>query len=166
MKRFRGTCAVLICAALALTACSGEDADTTAGPTPTTSATSSAAASAAPTASTAAAGAVAPGDKKLCESVKKAGDEMRKDFIAAMQSGGGPSPALLKKVLNQMNKKMTTLSAGSDSKVAGAMKKFGAQAAKSAKAADPATAASNSAFEKAGANLTAACKPTGVNVNF
>jgi hypothetical protein len=43
------------------------------------------------------------------------------------------------------------------------MTTFGAEAAE---AADPAGAADNPAFQKAGAAITAACKPTGINVNF
>jgi nucleoid-associated protein YgaU len=89
---------------------------------------------------------------------------MTKELVAALQSGG--TPASFKKVLTNMDEKMTTLSAASDSKVAGAMKEVGVQAAEAAKAADPAEAADNPAFEKAGANLTAACKSAGVTVNF
>jgi hypothetical protein len=91
---------------------------------------------------------------------------MRNELIKVVQSGGEPSPALFKKILTDMNETMTTLSAAGDGEVAEAMKAFGAQAAESAKAADPADAADNPTFEKAGAAVTAACKPTGINVNF
>ena len=100
--------------------------------------------------------------------MKKAGDDMKASLIAALQSGGDPSPALFKKILTQMNQEMETLaaSAGSDSKVGASLEAFGKQAAKAASSSDPATAADNPEFVKAGADITAACKPTGVNVNF
>ncbi|MGW1062821.1 hypothetical protein [Micromonospora rubida] len=105
-------------------------------------------------------------DKKLCESAKKAGDDMKAQFVAAMQSGD-PSPAVFKKILTDLDEKLTTLAAtGSDGKVATALKQFGVEASKAAAAADPADAADNPAFEKAGADITAACKAAGVSVNF
>jgi hypothetical protein len=106
-------------------------------------------------------------DKELCESAKKVGDDMKATLIAAFKSDEEPSPAVFKKILTDLDEKVTTLaSAGGDSKVATAMKQFGAQASKAAAAADPAGAADNAAFEKAGADLTAACKAAGVNVIF
>jgi hypothetical protein len=90
-------------------------------------------------------------------------------FVAAMtNSAGGPSPAVLKKILNEFAADMTAVaaSAGDSSKAAAASKQIGAAAAKAAAAADPAAAAANPAFEKAGANLTAACKAAGVNVGL
>jgi hypothetical protein len=164
VNRFRVTTAVLICASLlALTACAGEDPPaTSAGSIPGAAATPSAAI--ATSAPPAAAGGTS--DKELCESAKKAGEDMKDELISALQAGGEPSPALFKEILTTMNEKMTTLSAEGDSEVANAMKEFGGEAAQAAKAADPAGAADNSAFEKAGADVTAACKPVGVDVNF
>lgn len=99
--------------------------------------------------------------------MKAAGEKMKGDLIAALRSGGEPSPALFKKILTDMNGEMERLAAlGGDSEVATSLTKFGEQAAKAAKSADPAGAADNPAFEKAGADITDACKPTGVNVNF
>ncbi|MEU8301480.1 hypothetical protein AB0C04_29855 [Micromonospora sp. NPDC048909] len=84
----------------------------------------------------------------------------------AMQSGE-PSPADFKKILTEMGEQMATFaSAGGDSGVATAMSRFGAQASKAAAAADPVGAADNPAFEKAGADITAACRAAGVSVNF
>ena len=165
MKRFGVTSAVLTCAALlTLSACGGEDAAPTTGSAP-------AASVAAPPAAASSAAAPAAGggadDKKLCESVKKAGEDMKAELVTAMSSGEMPTPAVFQKILTGLEAKLTTLAAeGGDSELADALKRFGAEAAKAAKAADPATAADNPAFEKAGADITAACKPTGVNVNF
>ncbi|MFI0796916.1 hypothetical protein ACH4OY_30155 [Micromonospora rubida] len=154
---------------MALTACSGEDTKTTAGSTPSASTAPSSAAASASSApsSTAAAGTTGgASDKKLCESAKKAGDDMKSQFVAAMQSGE-PSPAVFKKILTDLDEKLTTLAAtGSEGKVATALKQFGVEASKAAAAADPADAADNPAFEKAGADITAACKAAGVSVNF
>lgn len=148
---------------MALAACGGEDAATPAGSAPSASVAPSSAASSAPAPSAAAGG---KSDKELCESAKVVGDDMKAALIAAMQSGD-PSPAVFKQILTDLDQKMTSLvSAGSDSKVATAIKQFGAEASKAAAAADPATAADNPAFEKAGADITAACKTAGVSVNF
>ncbi|WP_433344212.1 hypothetical protein [Micromonospora sp. CA-111912] len=155
---------------MALTACGGgEDTTTTAGSTPSASTAPSSAAASPSSAppSTAATGATGgTSDKKLCESAKKAGDDMKAQLVAALQSGE-PSPATFKKILTDLEGKMTTLaSTGGDSKVATALKQFGVEAAKAAAAADPANSADNPAFEKAGADITAACKAAGVSVNF
>ncbi|WP_447140088.1 hypothetical protein [Micromonospora sp. LZ34] len=148
---------------MAVAACGGEDTATTAGSTPSAAPSSAAAASSAPASSAATGG---KSDKELCESAKKVGDEMKAALVAAMQAGD-PSPAVFKQILTDLDQKMTSLvSAGHDSKVATAIKLFGAEASKAAAAADPATAADNPAFEKAGADITAACKTAGVNVNF
>jgi hypothetical protein len=169
VKPFRTTFSLLICAAmLTLAACGGEDdTKTTAGSTP--AASSAPAAPSAEPASSAAADTSGGGtsDKEICESVKKAGEDMKSSLVAAFQSGEEPSPAVFKKILTDLDKEVTSLAeAGGDSKVTAALKKFGTEAAKAAKAADPASAADNSAFEKAGADITAACKASGINVNF
>lgn len=169
MKPFRVTSAALICASLlTLTACGGEDTATTAGSAPSaTAAPASAAASSAPSSSAAAGTTGGTSDKKLCESAKKAGEDMKAKLIAAMRSGEVPSTAEFKKILIDLGEELTTLaSAGGDSKVATAMKQIGAEASKAAATADPATAANNAAFEKAGTDLATACKAAGVNVNF
>ncbi|SIM66257.1 hypothetical protein [Micromonospora cremea] len=57
-------------------------------------------------------------------------------------------------------------STGGDSKVPAALREFGVLASKAAAEPDPAAAADNPAFEKAGADITAACKAVGVSVNF
>ncbi|NBE80219.1 hypothetical protein [Micromonospora rubida] len=155
---------------MALTACGGEEeTPTTAGSTPSASTVPSSAAASASSVPSSSAATDAKGgtsDKKLCESAKKAGNDMKAQFVAAMQSGD-PSPAAFKKILTDLDEKLTTLaSTGGDSKVAAALKQFGVEASKAAAAADPADAADNPAFEKAGADITAACKAAGVNVNF
>ncbi|RGC66478.1 hypothetical protein C5N14_24070 [Micromonospora sp. MW-13] len=171
MKRFRATSALLTCASLlALAACGGEDTASTAGSAPSASTAASSAAtsvSSAPS-STAAAGTTGgASDKKLCEAAKKAGDDMKAELVAALKSGNEPSPAMFKKILTALDEKVTALaSTGGDSKVAIALRKFGAEAAKAASATNPADAADNPAFEKAGADITAACKAAGVSVTF
>lgn len=157
---------------MALTACGGEETTTTAGSTPSASTAPTSAAASASSAPSPSAAAGATGgtggtsDKKLCESAKKAGDDMKAQLVAALQSGE-PSPAVFKKILTDLEGKMTTLaSSGGDSKVATALKRFGVEASKAAAEADPANAADNPAFEKAGADITAACKAAGVSVNF
>ncbi|MEU6074221.1 hypothetical protein [Micromonospora sp. NPDC047074] len=173
MNLSRATFAGLACAALlTLAACGGEDAATTtaASPSPavtpstTTVASPSASASSAPSPSAAVA---TMSDKKLCESAKKASDEMKAELVAIVGSGKEPSSADFKKILTGLEQKVTTLAAaGGDSKVAAALTKFGAEATKAAAAADPAQAADNPAFEKAGADITAACKKAGVSIIF
>ncbi|WP_320069301.1 hypothetical protein [Micromonospora sp. RTGN7] len=152
---------------MALAACSGEDTTTTSGSAPSAS---TAASSAAPSASSAPSSAAADGtsDKKLCESAKKAGDQMKGELVSALQSEGGDvKPSTYKKILTDLNEKMAAVAAeGGDSKVAAALKQFGAEALKAAAAADPGTAAADPGFEKAGEDLTAACKAAGVTVKF
>lgn len=169
MNRSRIATALLIFAATtALTACGDGDAATTAGSTPSAptsaAATSAAASPTAAPASSAATGAIS--DKKLCESVKKASDEMKAKVVKAAMAGE-PSAADYKKILMELEQKLTTAaSTGGDTKVVVALKEFGAQASKAAAAADPATAADNPAFEKAGKDITAACKAAGISVIF
>ncbi|MER7892933.1 hypothetical protein ABTX15_24235 [Micromonospora sp. NPDC094482] len=166
MKALRVPAVVLISACLmALAACGEEDAATTAGPSPAVSAAPSSA-DVTPSSAPSSPAAGGRSDKELCESAKKVGDDQKAALIAAMQSGE-PSPADFKKILTEMSEQMATLaSAGGDSDVATAMSSFGAQASKAAAAADPVGAADNAAFEKAGADITAACKAAGVSVNF
>ncbi|MET7879299.1 hypothetical protein [Micromonospora profundi] len=157
MKSSRIASAVLIlAAATALAACGDGDAATTAGST-TTAPTSAAATSAAPSPT-----APAMSDKEICESAQKASDEMKAELLKIV-SAGEPSAADYKKILAGLEERVTTLAtAGGDSKLATALKTFGAEAAKAAAAADPATAADNPAFEKAGKDITTACKAAGV----
>lgn len=167
MKRFRFDSVLLTLASLmTLAACGDEDSTTAAGSAPSASAApSSPAASASASASASATGTLS--DKELCNSAKKAGDDMKAKVIAAVQSGGDPAPAVFKEILGDLEEKVTALaSAGGDGKVPAAMKRIAAEAGKAAAAADPATAADNPAFEKAGKDLTAACKAAGVNVIF
>ncbi|MEO3748552.1 hypothetical protein [Plantactinospora sp. B5E13] len=159
----------MICASLiTLSACGGEEPENTAGSTPSTSAAAPSASAPASSAPASAPAGAATGDKELCESVKKAGEEMMDAFVAAFTSGNEPDSAELKKVLTDLSKELETLAAsgGADSKVVAALKGFGAEASKAASAADPMTAAENPAFEKAGSEITAACKTAGVTVNF
>ena len=151
---------------MTLAACGGEDTTTTAGSTPSAStASSSAAVSSAPSVS--ASTTAAASDKELCESAKKASDDMRAALVTAVQSGKQPTPAVFKEILTGLEQKITAVaSTGGDGKVTTALKQFSAEAAKAAAAADPATAADNPAFEKAGTDLSAACKAVGVNVTF
>ncbi|MGW3896599.1 hypothetical protein ACWD6L_15520 [Micromonospora profundi] len=159
MKSSRFASAVLIlAAATALAACGDGDAATNAASTaPTSAAPSAAATSTAPSPA-----APAMSDKEICESAQKASDEMKAELLKIV-SAGEPSAADYKKILAGLEERVTSLAtAGGDSKLATALKTFGAEAAKAAAAADPATAADNPAFEKAGADITTACKAAGV----
>ncbi|WP_030490981.1 hypothetical protein [Micromonospora chokoriensis] len=166
MKTSRLASALLILAATtALAACGDSDKATTAGsttPTPTSAAPSSVATSAAaPPASSPAAGAAS--DKQLCEAAKKASDEMRVELVKVATTGEA-SAADYQKILSGLDKKVAEVAATGDGKLAAALRKFGAEAAKAAAAADPATAADNPAFEKAGKEISTACKAVGVNL--
>ncbi|MFJ6168307.1 hypothetical protein ACIQH6_24530 [Micromonospora orduensis] len=166
---------LVLAASTVLTACGGEDAAPTAGstpPAPTSAAPSSAApstpvtpASVAPATSSATTGAMS--DKKLCESAKKAGDEMKAALIDMVKTGE-PSAADYRKILTGLDRELTRVaSAGAgNSKVAAALRRFGDEAAKAAAAPDPASAADNPTFEKAGATITSTCRAAGVTVNF
>ncbi|GIJ34741.1 hypothetical protein Vse01_38890 [Micromonospora sediminimaris] len=107
-------------------------------------------------------------DKQLCESAKQASDKMKEDLVAAVSSGSEPSPALFQKILSGLQNEVTRVAGtgATDSKVVAALEEFGAEAGKAANATDPATAADNPGFEKAGAALSTACKSAGVSVNF
>nr|WP_230416097.1 hypothetical protein [Micromonospora tarapacensis] len=159
------TCASL----LAITACSGDEGSTTAESSPSATAPTAPASAAPDTAppSTASAADVV-GDKKLCQAAKKASDEMKAALVEALQSGGDPSPAAFKEALAGLEEKLVMLAAtgSGDSRVAATLGKFSTEAGRAAAAADPATAADNPVFEKAGAELTAACKKAGVSVTF
>ncbi|MEV6814660.1 hypothetical protein [Micromonospora sp. NPDC051296] len=93
---------------------------------------------------------------------------MRETLLAALTSGAEPSPALFKETFTGLEKALTTVAAtaGSDSKVVGALGQFSAEAARAAAAADPGAAADNPDFLKAGQDLSAACKKVGVNATF
>ncbi|MEU4554558.1 hypothetical protein [Micromonospora violae] len=166
MKSSRLASAILILAvSTTLAACGDSDKATTAGsatPAPTSAAPSAVATSAAATPSSSPA-AGAASDKELCEAVKKASDEMKAELLK-VATAGEPSAEDFKKILTEMEKRVTTAAATGDGKVATALRTFGAEAAKAAGAADPATAADNPAFEKAGKDITTACKAAGVNV--
>ncbi|MGI5521114.1 hypothetical protein ACQEUX_09165 [Micromonospora sp. CA-259024] len=167
MKSSRLASALLIIAvSTALAACGDGDAATTAGPTTpasTSAAPSSAATSAAATPTSPAAGGGAS-DKELCESAKKVSDEMKAELVK-VATAGQPSAADFRKILTELEQKVTTVaSAGGDSKLAASLRQFGAEAAKAAAAADPATAADNPAFEKAGTDISTACKAVGVSL--
>ncbi|MEV0004139.1 hypothetical protein AB0H28_17890 [Micromonospora sp. NPDC050980] len=174
MKTIRIAPIVLACALATLTACGGEDPDTEAGAAATSAsapaATTSAATTPAPAVSSPAASAPAApgtaGDKQLCQSVKKSGDEMRARLVSAVQNGGDPD-AEVTKILTEMGRTATALaSTGGDSAAGTALKKFGAENIKAAKAADPSAAADSPAMEKAGADLNAACEAVGVTTTF
>ncbi|WP_410818408.1 hypothetical protein [Micromonospora sp. 050-3] len=166
MKSSRLASAMLILAvSAALAACGDADKATTAGsttPAPTSAAPSAVATSAAaPPASSPAAGTAS--DKELCESAKKASDEMRVELVK-VATAGEPSAADYQKILSDLDKKVTAVAASGDGKLAAALRTFGAEAAKAAAAADPATAADNPVFEKAGKDISTACKAFGVNL--
>ncbi|MDG4799131.1 hypothetical protein [Micromonospora sp. WMMD980] len=169
MKTIRIAPIVLACALATLTACGGEDPDTAAGPAATSASVPAATIAAAPsTAATASPPAAADtaGAKQLCESVKKSGDEMKARLVSAVQAGGDPN-AEVTKILAEMGRTATTLAAtAGDNATGAALKRFGAENTKAAKAADPSTAADSAAMEKAGANLNAACKAAGVTTGF
>lgn len=155
---------LIVAVSTALAACGDSDKATTAGsatPAPTSAAPSAVATSAAATPSSPAAGAAS--DKELCEAVKKASTEMKAELVK-VATAGEPSAEDFKKILTELEKRVTTAAATGDGKVAAALRTFGAEAAKAASAADPATAADNPAFEKAGEDITTACKAAGINV--
>ncbi|MET8041417.1 hypothetical protein ABZU25_11155 [Micromonospora sp. NPDC005215] len=96
--------------------------------------------------------------------MKKASDELKAELVK-IATAGEPSAADFKKILTELGKRVTALaSAGGESKVAVALRPFGAEAAKAAAAADPASAADNPAYLKAGKDLTAACEAAGVSL--
>ncbi|MFV2101359.1 hypothetical protein [Micromonospora sp. LOL_024] len=166
MNRFRTSFFPLACAVLlALTACGDEDGTAESSPSTASTTTAAAPATAAPSTATA---ADVVGDKKLCESAKETSQEMRNALVEAVKAGDDPSPALFKEILGGLEEKLVTLAATGtgDSKVAAALGKFGTEAGRAAAAPDPATAADNPAFEKAGVDLSAACKTTGVDATF
>ncbi|GIE99606.1 hypothetical protein Ari01nite_70710 [Paractinoplanes rishiriensis] len=147
---------------LTLTACGGADE---AG-APTATATTAASAPAATPTSEAAPAAAGADDKKICESVKKAGEEMKAELVKAVQAGEDfESPEAMKKIISGLHEKLVPLAASAgDSEVGAALTAFSEEAAKSLAAKDP--SANEKEFEKTGTAITAACKPTGVNAGF
>ncbi|MFI7574049.1 hypothetical protein [Micromonospora sp. NPDC049497] len=172
MTRSRLLPVVLACVSLmALAACGGEETGTTVGAAPSATAPSATAPSptpALPSPSAAVSTTATVSDKKLCETAKKASADMKGALTAALRSGEAPSPALFGKVLSGLEKNMTAAAATGNpaSPVTAALTAFSAEAGEAAKAADPATAAADPAFEKAGTTLSAACKKVGVTVTF
>lgn len=166
VNRFRLTCTVVVSAALlALAGCGEEDSTAASAPSASASDTSTAPSAAAPSSSTGATGGAS--DKELCQNAKSAGDEMKGAFLTAMQSGKEPEPAVFQEIMKGLEQKMVAAAtAGGDSKVAGLMRDFAAEAGKVAVAADPGTAAANPTFEKVGEDLSAACKAAGVKATF
>ena len=171
VNRIRTVAAGLICAALTTAAgCSGTAAEPTAAPAP--AATTTAAAASPATASSSAAASSAPGvttaaDKTLCESVKKAGEQMKTQFIDVFKASEDATPAVYKKILNSLGNSLNAAVAGaSDGPVVAAVRAFTAEMSKAASAADPAAAINTPDFEQTAKGITTACKPTGVNANF
>jgi hypothetical protein len=157
---------VLICAALTLAGCGGEE-DTTAESAPSVSAAPSAPAASASSPPSPSAAPAGKSDKELCESAKQAGEDMKASLVTALQADAAAAPAAFRKILTELDEKMTALAAaGGDTAVTAGLKQFAAEAAKAAKAADPAAAADNPTFEKVGTDLSAACKTAGVDINF
>lgn len=167
----RMSSAVLIgVSVLSLAACGGDETPTAAAPTTAPAATTTATEAAPDPAATSVAAAPAAGgaatDKQLCAAANKADKSMKAELIKAMQAGGEPDAAVFKKVLDGLAGQLNTAAAGSDSKVAVAMKDFAGRAGEAAAAADPVTASDTPAFEQSGKDLTAACKAAGVKVNY
>jgi hypothetical protein len=162
----RTVSAGLICAAsMTVAACGSKGAEPTAAPAP---AATTAAASSAPTAAASSAPAVATAaDKTLCESVKKAGDEMKTQLIDVFKSGEKPTPTAYRKILTGLGGRLdTAASTAGDGPVATAIRDFAAVATTAAATDDPAKAIEDPSFEKTATAITVACKPTGVNANF
>ncbi|MEU8179673.1 hypothetical protein AB0B85_15115 [Micromonospora sp. NPDC049044] len=96
--------------------------------------------------------------------MKKVSDDLKAELVK-IATAGGPSAADFKKILTELGKQVTALaSTGGESKVAAALRPFGAEATKAAAAADPASAADNPAYLKAGQDLTAVCAAAGVKL--
>ncbi|WP_431883435.1 hypothetical protein [Micromonospora gifhornensis] len=154
--------------AFTLTACGGDDTDAPA--TSASATTAPAATSAAPTpdASSAPAAADAAGDKQVCEAVKEAGDESKQVLFDALQAGKEPTVKMLSETYTDMAAALGKAAEGAstDSKVASAVKEFQDAVAEVAESSDPVAAGDKPAFQKTAANLTAACKETGVDINF
>lgn len=171
MRRVRTAFLALACASLlALTACGDEKPTTDASPSATVPSASSAPPAEAPPSSapsTAAASDVVS-DKELCRTAKQAAEEMKKNLTAALKSGTDTSPALFQKILSGLQNEVIRVAAtgATGSKVVAALERFAAEAGKAANAEDPATAADNPAFAKAGRSVTTACKSAGVDVIF
>ncbi|TDB79070.1 hypothetical protein [Micromonospora sp. KC721] len=147
---------------LAMAACGGEQPSKTA--TPTLPATTSVADAPAAAATASAVAADPASEKKLCEAAKKIGDESRTALVKAASSGEDVTP-VVKKAYTEMAKGLadTAATAGPGSEVAPALVAFGTEAGKAAK---DMAAADSPALEKAGKDLTAACKKAGVAINF
>jgi hypothetical protein len=145
---------------LSVAACGTDKTDSAAGSAPT-----NAASAPAPAETTAAAAAAPADDKAMCTAADKAAKAMTKEIVKLVGSGADPAPADYAKILNDMNAVLTATAKG-DGNVATAMKEVAAQSAKAATLPDPSAGAEDPAFEKAGKELTAACKAAGVKVNF
>ncbi|MBL6275836.1 hypothetical protein JMF97_06640 [Micromonospora fiedleri] len=153
--------------AFALTACGGDDTEAPA--TSASATTAPATTSAAPTPDASApAAADAGGDKEICEAVKKAGDESKQVLFDALQDGKEPTVKMLSETYTDMAVALGKAAdaASTDSKVANAVKEFQTAVTEVAESSDPVAAGDKPAFQKTAANLTAACKETGVDINF
>lgn len=166
VQRARHFLALLtIVSALAGAGCSDGGAEPDAAPAPASSAT--APAPAASTGSGASAAATPVSDVTLCKSVQQIGDELKDDLIELSSSGDDPTPARFKVILEKLESKVAAAAAlAGEGTVGTAAKALGAEAGKAAQNADPAAVVSGPDFEKAGNDLTAACKTAGVNVLF
>ncbi|MFC4150606.1 hypothetical protein ACFO0M_30505 [Micromonospora mangrovi] len=152
---------------VALAACGDKATESSGAAAPTASA--SATTTAAPTTSaTTAPAAAALDDKQLCESAKKANASMKAKFAETMTSGSTPTPADFAKILTGVEKEMNAVAAtgAPDSEVTAGLTAFAKEAGEAAAAADPASAADNPEFAKAGATLSASCGKAGVTVVF
>jgi hypothetical protein len=153
MNLLRASSTVLIGVSLmALAACGGKEAASTAAPgAPAATTVAADASAAADTNSATGAG----NDTTLCNAAKNAHLELRKQFT------GSPSPEAAKKALTDMGEALTALAAtGGNGKVATAISQYAAAVTKAVAAADP---GDDPAMGKAGEELRAACKAAGVD---
>ncbi len=145
-----------VVSALAAAGCSDGGAEPDAAPAPVPSSGAAVPSAAAPVS-----------EVTLCRSVQQIGDELKDDLIELSNSGDEPTPARFKVILEKLESKVSAAAApANDGAVATAAKALGAEAGRAARDADPAAVVSGAGFEKAGNDLTAACKTAGVNVLF
>ncbi|MDP9794107.1 hypothetical protein J2S43_002619 [Catenuloplanes nepalensis] len=157
---------VFCASALALSACGGGDDSNTGASAPATSGAPVATTGAPATSEArAAAAAAAASDKEICDAAVRATTAFTKKLTETLQAGKEFSNADVQAAWTAMATELA-VAEGGDSAVAKAAQTLTAELKTAAAAPDPTVAEESPAYQKAGADLDAACKAVGVDINF
>jgi hypothetical protein len=104
-------------------------------------------------------------DRTRCAAADRAAKAMTASLLRLYQQPSGWEPVEYVPILNDMEAALTAVAQG-DGKAAAAVRQLAAEYAKAAEDPNPSEAAITPAFERAENDVVAACRATGVTVEF